>query len=154
MRNIYFIMGNCISSFGNAFSAINKTGQGMGSVATVSACLGFLSVFVIGAFRRIVLTSAVSTKGKMQREKDKREGISRYGSLIHVGGLRAPENCKATAALSPTDFTINCAGREYILKIEKIKYIDVQAEVNESQYLQRSFVKGIAGQQHMEQPVQ
>ena len=62
----------------------------------------------------------------MRREKDKQEGISRYDSLVHVGGLTAPKNCKASVILSPTELTINCGGSKYVLNIAKIRNVDFQ----------------------------
>lgn len=127
------------------FTAINKTGQSTGTIAAVSVCIGFLITFVIIVFRMVILTSKISKNAKIQREKDRQEGISRYNALIHVGGLTAPENCKASVTLSPALLTVNCGGSEYALKIEKIRNVDYQLDVNETQYLQSSFIKGVAG---------
>lgn len=127
------------------FTAINKTEQSTGTIVAISVCIGFLVTFVIVAFRMVILTSKISKNAKMQRKKDRQEGISRYNALIHVGGLTAPENCKASVTLSPTFLTINCGGSEYVLKIEKIRNVDFQLDVNETQYLQSSLKKGVAG---------
>lgn len=130
---------------GVLFSAINKTEQSMGSIAAASMCISLLIVLVKMAFRMAILTSKTSKATKMQREKDRREGISRYDSLVHVGGLMVLKNCKASVILSPTELTINCGGSEFILNIAKIKNVDFQLDVNETKYLQSSFVKGVAG---------
>lgn len=127
------------------FSVINKTEQSMGSIVTVSICISFLIALVIMAFKMVILTSKISKDAKMQREKDRRKGISRYNSLVHVGGLTAPKNCKVSVILSPSELTINCGGSEYVLNIAKIKNVDFQLDVNETQYLQSSFAKGVAG---------
>lgn len=131
--------------FAAFFSAINKTGQSTGSIIAASICISFMVVIVIMAFRMVILTSKTSKDAKMRREKDKQEGISRYDSLVHVGGLTAPKNCKASVILSPTELTINCGGSKYVLNIAKIRNVDFQLDVNETQYLQSSFVKGVAG---------
>ena len=131
--------------------AINETGQSVGSIVSSSVCIGFLVAFAIMAFRMVMLTSKGSKEDreqvkryKQQKERDKQEGISRY-SVIHVGGLPAPENCKAAVALSPTTLTINCGGSEYVLNIEKIRNVDTQLDINEIQYLESSFARGVIG---------
>ena len=125
--------------------ANNETGQSVGSIVSSSVCIGFLVAFAIMAFRMVKLTSKGSKEEKKQREKDKQEGIGRYNSVIHVGGLAAPENCKASVMLSPTTLTVNCGGSEYALNIKKIRNVDFQLDVNETQYLKSSFVKGVVG---------
>ena len=124
---------------------INETGQSVGSIVSSSVGIGFLVAFAIMAFRMVKLTSKGSKEERKQREKDKQEGIGRYNSVIHVGGLAAPENCKASVMLSPTTLTVNCGGSEYALNIEKIRNVDFQLDVNETQYLKSSFAKGVVG---------
>lgn len=91
------------------------------------------------------LSVRASKDGKRQREKDRQDGISRYNGLLHIGGLEAPENCKASAVISPFAFTVTCAGREYALELERIKDVDYQLDIDEKMYLKTSFIKGVAG---------
>lgn len=121
---------------------INKTGQSAGSIVFSSALIGFMVAVIIFLFGMVKLTIKASIAEKQQREKDKREGISRY-STIHVGGLSAPENCKADVVLSPIALTVNCAGSEYVLKIKMIRSVNSQLDVNEVQYLKSSVVRGV-----------
>ena len=121
------------------FTLINKTGQSTGNIIGASTCIGFLIAIVIMAGKMVLITGRISKQSKIQRKKDKQDGISRYSPLIHVGGLPAPENCKASVVLTPTAVAVNCGGSEYVLSIGKIR------NVNETQYLKSSLVRGMAG---------
>ena len=127
------------------FTLINKTGQSTGNIIGASTCIGFLIAIVIMAGKMVLITGRISKQSKIQRKKDKQDGISRYSPLIHVGGLPAPENCKASVVLTPTAVAVNCGGSEYVLSIGKIRNVDFQLDVNETQYLKSSLVRGMAG---------
>ncbi len=142
-----FVLAWMISTvvLGVIFALINKSGQSIGNVIGVSASLSFLIALVIVSVRMILITGRISKQSKIQRKKDKQDGISRYSPLIHVGGLPAPENCKASVVLTPTAVAVNCGGSEYVLSIGKIRNVDFQLDVNETQYLKSSLVRGMAG---------
>lgn len=126
-------------------SAINKTGQSMGTIIFISVILGLLISFCIFAFKMFIVTSKVQKEVKAQKIRDKQDGISRYNNIIHVGGLQAPKDCKAHAILSPSEFKVMCGGNEYVLDVSKIRNVDFQIDVDEEQYLDSSFVRGVIG---------
>lgn len=68
-----------------------------------------------------------------------------YNSIIHVGGLDAPENCRCKVSLKGTGLAISCAGKEFTLSVEKIRNVDFQMDIDEKQYLKSSFAKGVIG---------
>lgn len=135
----------CSLISGIIFSGINKTGQDTSFIVLVSTIIGLLATFVILAFKMVIITSKTSKEAKLQKKKDIQEGIHRYNSLIHVGGLNAPENCKASVTLSKNTLTVNCGGNEFVLDIPKIKNVDFQLDIDEKQYLKSSFTKGVVG---------
>ena len=72
-------------------------------------------------------------------------GITRYHSLMHVGGLNVPENLSCDVILSPMELKIACGGNEFSLQIGKIRNVDYQLDIDEKQYLKSSMAKGIIG---------
>lgn len=72
-------------------------------------------------------------------------GISRYSSIIYVGGLGAPENIKCDVVLSPVELKLLCGGNEFALPIDKIRNVDFQLDIDEKQYLKTSTAKGAIG---------
>ncbi len=130
---------------GVIFNSINKTGRSMSGVVISSALIGLVIAFIIFAFRMVIVSSKIQKSRKKQKAQDKQEGISRYDSIIHVGGLNAPENCKASATLSPNAVTVSCGGNEFVLDVPRIKNVEFQFDVDEKQYLKSSFAKGVVG---------
>ena len=128
-----------------AFTAEGGEWPGGRTAVAISVVLGgFIMACLIVLVRMVKWTIEGSIAEKQRRKKDEQEGISRY-STIHVGGLAAPENCRADVVLSPIALTVNCAGSEYVLKIEKIRSVNSQLDVNEVQYLESSAARGVIG---------
>lgn len=130
---------------GFCLNGINKTGQGMDTIIVGSLFIGFMVALVVFCFRMVIITSRAQKVARKQLEQDKAAGISRYDNMIHVGGLEVPENCKCTAALSQEGLTITCAGKELLLRTNKIRNVEYQLDIDEKQYLKSSLAKGIAG---------
>jgi len=127
------------------FMQVNKTGQSIGTIIFASTCIGGLAAFIAFVLQMISITSKMSKMNKDQRKKDKQEGISRYSMIVHVGGLPIPENCNVSVILSPTALTITYGMSEYVLSIDQIKDVNSQFDINETEYLKSSFIKGMAG---------
>lgn len=80
-----------------------------------------------------LLVYAVCIKGlnaSKQRKKDKREGIVRFGTIVHIGGLDAPRGCKCQVYLNARHLSITCGGSEFILKLDRIKNAEYQRNVS------------------------
>lgn len=147
--------GGCISFFliwaigalviGFWLHSINETKQGTDALVVTSAAIGFLVALVVSSMRMVVMTSKAKKLARQQRGLDKANGITRFNNMIHVGGLEAPENCKCTATLSEGGLTIACGGNEFLLRLDKIRNVDFQLDIDEKQYLKSSMAKGIAG---------
>lgn len=85
-----------------------------------------------------LLVCAICVKGSnssKQRKKDKREGIIRFNSIVHIGGLDVPRGCMCEVYLNPQHLSITCTGSEFILKLEKIKNIECERDVRWEPYL-------------------
>lgn len=130
---------------GFALNSINKTGQSISSIVVLSLVFGALIAFVVFCFNMAILTSKAKKVARQQQQKDKVEGISRYDNIIHIGGLSAPENCKCTVVLNPSNLMIECGGNEFSLNIAKVRNVDFQLDIDEKQYLNSSLAGGIAG---------
>lgn len=125
------------------FSSINKTGQSMVSIIVISCMTGAL-IGVVALFIYMAFVTGHNWKiGRQQAKSDRMNGITRYSSIMHIGGLRAPENLKCNAVLSPTELTIFCGGNEFSLSVDKIRNVDFQLEVDEVPYLKTSNVRGM-----------
>nr|DAY49568.1 MAG TPA: hypothetical protein [Caudoviricetes sp.] len=143
---IFFIIWGVVALIiGFAFNSINKTGQSIGSIIALSLVMGALIAFVVFCFNMAILTSKAKKVVRQQQQKDKVEGISRYDSIIHIGGLNAPENCKCTVVLNSSSLVIVCGGNEFTLNIAKVRNVDFQLDIDEKQYLKSSMAGGIAG---------
>ncbi len=80
-----------------------------------------------------LLVSAIFIKGSnslKQRKKDKREGIIRFNSIVHIGGLDTPKGCMCQVYLNAQHLSITCGGSEFILKLDKIKNAECQCDVS------------------------
>lgn len=130
---------------GIALNSINKTGQSVGTIIFFAVLFGGLIVFILFCFRMAVVTSKYQKMVRQQRQKDKAEGVSRYRDIIHIGGLNVPENCKCSAVLRPEGLTVQCGGNEFFLRLDKIKNVDYQLDIDEKQFLKSSMLKGMAG---------
>ncbi len=141
--------------FGVFFKVIDEKGQSVGSIVFGAVLVGFLMAVLIWALRMAgrTIKDSIGIKKQVrqhkeryeqQKERDEQEGISRY-SVTHVGGLPAPENCKADVVLSKDALAITCGGNEYVINIEKIRNVDSQLDVNVMQYLESSVARGVIG---------
>lgn len=124
---------------------INVTGQSIGSIIFAAILIGGLIALAVFCMRMAIVTSRYQKIARQQRQKDKAEGVSRYRDIIHVGGLSIPENCKCSAILKPEGLTVQCGGNEFFLRLDKIKNVDYQLDIDEKQYLKSSMLKGVAG---------
>lgn len=127
------------------FNSINKTGQSMASIVFMSCLIGGVIGFIVFCIKMIKVTSQNQKVARNQKRIDKEDGITRYTSLIHVGGLDAPENVSCNVILSPIDLKIVCGGKEFSLQLKKIRNVDFQLDINEKQYLKSSMAKGMIG---------
>lgn len=125
---------------GVILSSINETEQGIGFIISASVFIGFAITIVITLFTRAFKAS----KEVKQQKKDRQEGITRYSPLIHVGGLPAPENSKASVVLTPAELIVNCDGHEYVLSIKKILDVDYQINIDEARYLRSGLMERAA----------
>lgn len=130
---------------GVVLNSINKTGQSMGSTIFTAVLIGGLVAFVVFCIKMVVTTSRYQKIARQQQQKDKAEGVSRYRDIIHIGGLNVPKNCKCSVILNPEGLTIQCGGNEFFLRLDKIKNVDYQLDIDEKQYLKSSMLKGMAG---------
>ncbi|WP_077610600.1 hypothetical protein [Clostridium sp. Marseille-P2415] len=86
---------------------------------------GVAAVFCI---RMIIITST-------QRRNDKRAGIVRFYSIVHIRGLNAPVNCNSMVYLSPEHLSITCGGQEFLIRLNQITNAEHQVDLDEDQYL-------------------
>lgn len=143
---VFFIIWGAVAFIiGLAMNSINETGQSISSITVGAITIGALVAFAAFCFNMAVLTSRAKKVARQQQQKDKAEGISRYNSIVHIGGLNAPENCKCTAILNPDKLVIECGGNEFSLSIGKIRNVDYQLDIDVKQYLTSSMAGGIAG---------
>lgn len=127
------------------FSLNNKTGESMGSIIFDSCLLGGLLGLVVFCFKMFIFTSKSQKAVRNQNRIDQMNGITRYHSLMHVGGLSVPENLSCNAILSPMELKIICGGNEFSLQVEKIRNVAYQLDIDEKQYLKSSTAKGVIG---------
>lgn len=139
------IWGVAALVIGVVLNSINETGQSIGSIIFIAVFLGAWIMFIVFCFRMFVITSKARKLARKQVKADKADGVSRYDSIIHVGGLSAPENCKCTAVLNPEGLNVLCGGNEFFLRLEKIRNVDFQLDIDEKQYLKNSMIGGMAG---------
>lgn len=123
------------------FYSINKTGQGVGSIIFVSVLIGSMIALMVFCFNMVVLTSRIQRMARYQRQQDKASGITRYYDILHMGGLTAPVNCKCTVLLKPEGLIVECGGNEFFLRLEKIRNVDFQLDIDKSQYLQGYMIR-------------
>lgn len=142
-----FIIGWIISAIilTLIFNAINKTGQSSGNIIFSSVFIGFLFAVVIFSIKMIIITNKNQAALRERNQNDRKNDILRYSSVIHVGGLPAPENITSSVTLSPTELIVICGGNEFSLPIHKIRNVDFQIDIDETQILKSSFVKGAVG---------
>lgn len=140
---VIFIWIAAAAALGLFFTAINKTGQSKGTIVFLSAVISSVLVFIILALRMAVLTGKVSKARNRQKKWDRQNGIERFMPLVHAGGLAAPQNCNASAAISPTSFTVSCAGSEFVLSIEKIRNVSYQYDVKVTHYMENNHLRGL-----------
>lgn len=127
------------------FNSINTTGQSMGSIIFTSCLIGGMFGFIAFCFKMFTITSRKQKEARNQKRIDQANGITRYHSLMHVGGLNVPENLSCDVILSPMELKIACGGNEFSLQIGKIRNVDYQLDIDEKQYLKSSMAKGIIG---------
>ena len=123
----------------------NETGQLDVEVTLTSMAMGFLAAVILFVIRKASAGIKASMEKRRQRKEDQANGISRYQGILHVGGLDAPENCRAAFVLSPDNLMVTCGVREYILKIKKIKSLEFRYDVNETKYMQSHLRLGLVG---------
>lgn len=127
------------------FSLINETGQSMASIIVTSCVIGAMIGLAAFCIDMIIGTSRNKKIARQQAQSDRMSGISRYSSIIYVGGLGAPENIKCDVVLSPVELKLLCGGNEFALPIDKIRNVDFQLDIDEKQYLKTSTAKGAIG---------
>lgn len=139
---IIFIWITTVIILGVFFTAINKTGQSKGNIAFVSVVFGTLLAFIIILIKASIQSAKIFAIQKRQREIDRQNGIERFTSIVHAGGLSSPINCNVTVTVSPTALTVNCAGNQYVLNIDKIRNVDLQSEVTQTECPSSTPIKG------------
>lgn len=70
---------------------------------------------------------------------------TRTFSAIHLCGLDIPEYCKSEVITNSDEMIIRSCGKEYVLKIQNIKCIDFQMDIDEKQFVKSSLVGGALG---------
>lgn len=131
---------------------INNAGESIGTIIFMSVIVG-LGITCIGyVLPKPSIFSKSAKIRKEQRKKDKKEGITRYDMILHIAGLPILGNYNVSAALSSTELAITDGEREFVLNIDKIREVEYQFDINETQYLKSSFVKGMAGAAVMGMP--
>lgn len=66
-------------------------------------------------------------------------------SVVHIGGLDVPADCKCEISSSVDEIIVRCCGTEYVLKLKNIRNIEYQMDIDEKQYLKSSVIKGVVG---------
>lgn len=143
---IFFIIWIIVSiaiMFG--LNSINKTGQDMGSTVFIAVIIGTLFTFIIFCFRMAIFTSKLKHQQKKQLKTDKASGIERFQPIRHVTGLNVPEDCSGSVIVDNQKMSIILGGNNFDLKLDKIKNVDFQMDIDIKQYLASSTIKGIAG---------
>ena len=107
--------------------------------------IAILICIAVSCFYMAAVTGKAWKAGKRQRKLDKAKGIKRFSAIDHIEGLNAVTNSKCEVVLSSASLMITCAGKQYTLPIERIKYVDFKMDIDEKLYQKSSFVKGIAG---------
>lgn len=120
---------------------INETGQSDQTILSTSMAIGYLATIILYVIRK----ASAGIKASMEKRIHQENGISRYQGILHVGGLDAPENCRAAFVLSPDTLMVTCGVREHILKIREIKSVEFRYDVNETKYMQSHLRLGLVG---------